>query len=251
MNDIQEHKGDQSVALKTDDPNSVLAIIANAVRDPAVDVAKMESLLNMQERVMRENARREYINAFAAMQEDLPSITKRNAIEHNGRVIGRYADWDSIYRVITPVLQRHGFVLSFRIGSEDKQTTVEAVLSHVGGHVETSGALRLPADTSGAKNAVQGVGSVVSYGKRYTAVPLLNILTAGEDDDGRGSSALITEDGEDMRDLGESAANLGTERYKKWFMSQSPAVKQELAANGEHERLKKLAADADEALKGF
>ena len=34
------------------------------------------------------------------------------------------------------------------------------------------------------KNAVQAIGSSVSYGKRYTASLLLNLTTRGEDDDG-------------------------------------------------------------------
>ena len=43
--------------------------------------------------------------------------------------------------------------------------------------------IKLPADVSGNKNAVQAVASSVSYGKRYTAGALLNLTSHGEDDD--------------------------------------------------------------------
>jgi hypothetical protein len=41
----------------------------------------------------------------------------------------------------------------------------------------------MPIDTSGSKTSVQGIGSTVSYGKRYTLCALLNIST-GDDTDG-------------------------------------------------------------------
>jgi glutamate synthase domain-containing protein 1 len=56
--------------------------------------------------------------------------------------------------------------------------------------------MHLPADMSGSKNAVQAVGSSISYGKRYTAQALLNLTSRGSDDDakGAGGDGPITED---------------------------------------------------------
>jgi hypothetical protein len=74
--------------------------------------------------------------------------------------------------------------------------TVTATLGHVGGHAEET-TMTLPHDSSGSKNAVQAIGSSTSYGKRYTALSLLNITTRGEDDDGNGGSSpggVVTED---------------------------------------------------------
>jgi hypothetical protein len=65
--------------------------------------------------------------------------------------------------------------------------------------------MRLPADTSGAKNPVQAWGSSASYGKRYVAMTLTGIAT-DDDDDGRAaaavsrkSSAASKRDGTDKR----------------------------------------------------
>ena len=53
-----------------------------------------------------------------------------------------------------------------------------------------------PIDTSGSKNAIQAVGSSISYGKRYTAGALLNLTSRGEDDDGiaAATAPLISEE---------------------------------------------------------
>src|SRR5690606_4042351 len=56
------------------------------------------------------------------------------------------------------------------------------VLLHKAGHREET-TIKLPADSSGNKNAVQAVASSVSYGKRYAAGALLNLTSHGEDDD--------------------------------------------------------------------
>jgi hypothetical protein len=54
---------------------------------------------------------------------------------------------------------------------------------HRGGHSEEATKF-YPADTSGSKNAIQAIGSSISYGKRYTASALLNLTSRKEDDDG-------------------------------------------------------------------
>src|SRR5262249_26318011 len=101
------------------------------------------------------------------------------------------------------VLKTHGFALSFRTGQSESKITVTGVLSHRAGHSEET-TIHLPSDTSGSKNAVQAVGSSTSYGKRYTASALLNLISTGEDDDGRaaGAGEKITEaQAERIRDM--------------------------------------------------
>lgn len=161
----------------------ILAVIANACRDPSVDVEKMERLLAMQERVQVRNAEIAFSQAMASMQPQLPVIKKNGQIVHKGQVISEFAEWPDIKKAISPVLEQHGFSLSFKPGNADTKPCVTAVLRHCEGHKEEA-TLELPLDTSGAKNAVQAVGSSLTYGKRYAAVLLLDILVEGEDDDG-------------------------------------------------------------------
>lgn len=170
------------------DQKTLLSVITRVAADPACDIEKMERLLAMYERTQQTQARAAFDSAMAGMQDELPSIGER------GDAAGRYtyALWEDIQAAIKPVLKKHGFALSFRMEFANG-IAVTAVLSHSGGHRETTTIL-LPADPSGNKNAVQAVASSIQYGKRYTASALLNLTSHGEDDDAFASCATTISD---------------------------------------------------------
>lgn len=165
---------------------TILQVIERAARDPQVDVDKMERLMLMHERVMAKNAEAAFNEALSELQPKLPTISERGGITNNaGKVQSKYALWEDVVEAITPVLGAHGFSLSYRLGRDGERQTVTGILRHRLGHKEET-TLSLPLDMSGSKNAVQGVGSTVSYGKRYVTQALLNLVSSGEDDDGQG-----------------------------------------------------------------
>lgn len=189
-------------ALKTADvvavdPNNMLAVIAAAAANPKVDVGKMQALLSMQKEIMAEQARITFIEAFRDLKRDLPVINRDGCIvivakdatgkrpESGGRVQQRtpYATFENISQVIDPLLDRHGFTLSFATEPtpDGSRLLVRGILSHVRGHERVT-VFPLPAETSGSKNNAQGWGSSFSYGKRYATVALLNIRTAAPED---------------------------------------------------------------------
>ena len=185
----------------TDVSASLMAVIAQAARDPAVDVDKMERLLAMQERVIDRRAESDFSAAFAAMSAELPEIEERGKItvrdkNDSKRIIQStgYALWEDIHRAIKPILNKHGFALAFEPGNDSNgRVEVTGILSHVGGHTRRA-KFNLPNDSSGSKNAVQGAGSALSYGKRYVACAMLNITTIGADDDGAKSGPVVNHD---------------------------------------------------------
>ncbi len=223
-----------------DTSRSMLEIISAAAANPAVDVDKMNALLGMQERIMDRNARSEFNAAFIALQAELPSISRRGAITNNAGVIqSRFSRWEDIHRVIAPLLRKHGFALTHRFGDSAGKMTVCAVLDHSGGHSIESGHMPMPIDASGAKNNVQGVGSSFSYGKRYTSIAILNIVTH-EDDDGQGGAK--TGDNPNYQVLyadAEIAASKGIDAYQAFFSKLPRADKLELVNSGRHERFKR------------
>jgi hypothetical protein len=146
--------------------------------------------------MLERDARTAYSAALAQMQPELPIIVERGGIKDRaGNVMSRYALWEDIVGVVTPVLSRHGFSLSFRTGNDNGAVVVTGVLAHAAGHEERT-SLTLPVDNSGSKNSVQSIGSSTSYGKRYTASALLNLRSGDtEDDDGaRGGGAPLVTD---------------------------------------------------------
>jgi hypothetical protein len=172
--------------------DQLLSIIERVAMSPNADIAKLEKMLEMQERVLARNARMAFASDLARMQADMPEISQNGAIVHNGRAISKYAKFEDINEAVKPVLQKHGFAVSFRIKQPEGKIEVTAILSHRDGHSEETSML-LPADTSGAKNAVQAQGSSVAYGKRYAMCALLNITSRGEDDDGAATDKIDTE----------------------------------------------------------
>lgn len=164
--------------------STIIQVIERAASNPNVDIDKMERLMQMHERIIARDAKAAYSSALADMQPELPIITERGGIkDRNGNVQSKYALWEDVVGVITPILSKHGFALSFRTGNDASGVTVTGVLSHRFGHSEQT-SLTLPIDTSGSKNAVQSVGSSTSYGKRYTCAALLNLRTGEVDNDG-------------------------------------------------------------------
>jgi hypothetical protein len=186
------------VAAPYNEGERVLAMISEAAGNPAVDDAKLERLLNLKITVEKRAAELAYIEAFAEMQPDLPVIGERGGIKDRaGNVQSTYARWEDINEAIKPVLKKHKFALSFSSSQVpgEQAVTITGTLRH--GHHTESTSLTLPLDLSGSKNGVQGVGSTVSYGKRYTAGMLLNLTSRHEDDgdtDGVVGSSTVTDE---------------------------------------------------------
>lgn len=184
MSAVSERKEVATVS----DTGVLIQVIERAARDPSVDIERMERLLAMHERLVERQAKAAYAAALARLQPKLPIIRERGEIKNNsGNVQSRYALWEDIVGVITPLLASENFSLSFRTGNKEQRIQVTGVLTHAEGHSEET-MLDLPADISGNKNAVQAVASSVSYGKRYTAGALLNLRMGALDDDGQSAN---------------------------------------------------------------
>lgn len=164
---------------------TIMAMIERLATNPDIPVERTEQLFALYQRVQADAARKSFDAAFAAMQPELPIIGKAGDMkDREGKSRGKYALWEDIAESIVPVLSRHGFGLSFRPKVEDGVVSTVAILSR-DGHREISGPFPVPFDKSGGKNDAQAIGSATSYGKRYTAISLLNIILRGEDDDAR------------------------------------------------------------------
>lgn len=179
-----------------------LDMLSQMARDPNVDPAKMHSILDLKERQMNKQAELEFNSDFAKLQADLPRISKDAKITHNGKLINNYATYEQIDTVIRPLLIKHGFGLRYNSEPMEGKVIITATLSHRGGHSITD-KIPLGFDSSGAKNNVQGVGSTITYGKRYLVGMLLNLVFEGEDDDGvkSGYKPLTDAMAEEIKDL--------------------------------------------------
>lgn len=199
-----------------------LALLERLATNPAVDVAKLSPILDLQERVMARQAESEFNQDFIALQGRLPRIKKNGVLEYpkdknnpDGpkRKIANYARWEDIDAELRPLLDAHGFALAFTTAPRtDGGLIITAILRHRGGH-KTETPMPVPLDTSGGKNNTQGYGSALSYGKRYAATAALNIITEGEDDDGKlGGMRFIT--AQQVADLETLIKDTGTDENR-------------------------------------
>lgn len=208
----------ESTPVVRADASAVMDIISRAASDPAMDVERLERLMNLYERIHDRDAKAAYTAALAAMQPRLPVISEKGKISIPGKEGKKgqetpYALWEDINDAIRPLLAEYGFCLSFRTGlHEDGRIKVVGVLGHREGHQEET-TMILPHDSTGSKNAVQAIGSSTSYGKRYTAMALLNITSRGEDDNGKaGGANTITS--EQVGELQALMEDVGADREK-------------------------------------
>jgi hypothetical protein len=165
--------------------NDPALMIIELASNPAVDVDKLQRLIDMQKDARRDHAIAAFNQDFARMQAEIPTVIEKG----KGDKGMSYARLEDIIETVRPVLQRHGFSLSHQTEWPDKTTIkVVGILTHRDGHERRSEFLA-SADQTGSKNAIQALGSSNSYGRRYTTKDLLNIVTKEEDDDGKKSSA--------------------------------------------------------------
>lgn len=192
-----------------------MEIVADAARDPKVDVAKMGELLALQERVQAREAEMEFNRAMTRLQPKLPRIKKDGSIDlGRGKPI-KFAKWEDIDAAIRPIITGEGLSLSFTSKPTDKGVLMTCTVSHILGHSKSS-EMQLPPDAGPGRNALQAIGSSRSYGKRYLTCDMLNIITEGADDDGNKTGTLTDDQARKVNDM-MNACELDAASTKKFL----------------------------------
>jgi hypothetical protein len=178
-------------------PITPMDMLNRAVESGAgIDV--LEKLMSLQERWERNQGRKAFDNAIAEAKAELAGkpILKTKTVSFGGKGASyKHETLDGVLSVVTPILAKHGLSVRFRTSSTPNEPiSVTCIISHREGHAEEN-TLQAGRDDSGAKNAIQGIGSTVSYLQRYTLKAALG-LAAADDDDGKAS-------GEDMTPITE------------------------------------------------
>lgn len=173
----------------------------SAAVERGADLSMIEKLMALEERWSRNRARSAFDAAISDAKAEIP-IIGLNRTGHNGK---RYADFAAFAAAVDPILSKHGLSYRFRATQTDSLITVACILSHRDGHSEEN-TLSGPADTTGSKNAIQSIGSTLTYLQRYSLKQALG-LAAGEDDDGKASGLVTISDDQAaaLRELAEQA----------------------------------------------
>ena len=167
------------------EPPDPMTLLDRAVQQGATP-DQLEKLLTLQERFEKEKSRRAYTLALAEFKRNPPTIVKnRNvgyAAKRSGTVDYKHATLAEVVSKITPVLAEHGLSHSWQTSQDGDTITVRCVLTHKDGHSE-SVELSASPDHTGSKNAIQAVGSTVTYLQRYCLLSITGLAAEDQDDD--------------------------------------------------------------------
>jgi hypothetical protein len=187
-------------ALAPAPPSGVLVtpmMMLNTAVERGADIATIERLAALAERMETQRARRDFDEALASAKAEIPTIRKNREVDFTsakGRTNYRHEDLAEIARVVSPILARHGLSYRFRSGVENGMVLVTCIISHRGGHSEEN-TLIAGRDESGNKNNIQAVGSTITYLQRYTLKAALGLAASEDDDAGtHGGGDTITDD---------------------------------------------------------
>ena len=118
--------------------------------------------------------------ALLAFKAEAPTLPKDKTTPH---FKSKYTGLDTIADKIDPLLQKHGLVWVACPGHENGHPTLDYRLLHAATGEAMSGSMLLMLD----KENSQGLGSALTYCRRYAKVAVLD-LVADEDDDGNRAS---------------------------------------------------------------
>lgn len=183
MNALVEHDPNRSVA-----PMDMLDRALTSGASPET----LDKLMSLAERWEANQARKAFDAAIADAKAEIPPILKNRLVDFTGktgvRTHYKHEDLAEIARTVDPILAKHGLSYRFRTQSPPGEpVAVTCIVSHRAGYSEEN-TLVGPRDESGNKNALQSIGSTVTFLQRYTLKAALGLAAANVDDDGRASS---------------------------------------------------------------
>jgi len=162
-------------------PQSMIALALQNGADPAT----LGRLMDLQERYEANQAKKAYVAAMAEFKKEAPAVLAKDALvdftSSKGRTRYKHATLGGVVLAITSALSRHGLSVSWETAQTAGAVRVTCHVTHSQGHREST-ALQGPNDDSGNKNAIQMIGSAVTYLQRYTLLAALGLATADQDD---------------------------------------------------------------------
>ena len=201
MSDLLDSQENQALSkVEREQPTILQKLGLTAEQFAALDVDKMQRLLDFSLQVEAEQARRAFEAAFERAQARLAEIDIPKLTE--GANSSRFAKTEVICRVLDPILVDEGFAWSFddEDSSEAGQVKVVLVLT-AGGHTERRSMLSPLWDGRGPKGGgvmtpLQAAGARNTYTERRLRMRVFGLHLVDDDTDGSsgGSTETITTD---------------------------------------------------------
>ena len=197
--------------------SNTVSMFERLAKDPAVDVTKLEKLMELQERAVGRDAKAQFVSGIAAAQAEMKAVATDS---DNPQTRSRYASYEALDKALRPIYSKHGFALSYDTDDSPKPEHVRVLceVMHIGGHSKTHHA-DMPADGKGAKGGdvmtkTHAVGSAMSYGQRYLLKGIFNVRVGEDDDDGNAATSLPVISPEQCCLLDDLITEVGADKAK-------------------------------------
>lgn len=125
-----------------------------------------------------DEGRKELFGAYVKAQSEMGSVLKG---ETNAHFSSKYADLATVIAAVLPAFNKNGLAVIQSPSFDGETVTIETVVAHDSGAFMRSSISMRP-----TKGDPQGIGSAVTYGRRYSLLALAGV--APEDDDGNAAS---------------------------------------------------------------
>jgi len=184
-------ENDRAVMKPESNLSSPAEMIRAAITE-RTDLDKLEKLLILQERFEANEARKAYHKAMALFKANPPKIEKDKKVGYKtdaGNVGYSHASLYNVTDKINSALSKFGLSATWNT-KQNGAILVTCRITHEQGHSEET-TLSAAADTTGSKNAIQALGSTISYLERYTLLALTGLATHDIDDDGKTAGAFV------------------------------------------------------------
>lgn len=162
-----------------------MGMIQLAIQQNA-DIDKLARLMELHERWEKNEARKAYDVAMTAFKRNPPGIQKNKHVRFDtqkGVTEYDHATLDHVTDSISERLSAYGLSHRWEVSQKEDGISVTCIIRHELGHSEST-TLKGPADMSGGKNAIQAIGSAVTYLQRYSLLAATGLAAKNGDDDG-------------------------------------------------------------------
>jgi hypothetical protein len=163
----------------------------------ADNVAAVEKLVDLYERMQDKAAEQQFAAAFVALQSEMPRIEAIKPVPNrDGSVRFKYAPYEEIMEKVRPLLQKHGFTVTFSSEVRENRVVQTCTLQHVGGHKRSNQSMARIGNGPPGSSDAQADGAASTYAKRQAFCDALNIVVEHDSDaapqDARNEGAPIS-----------------------------------------------------------
>lgn len=193
------------------------------------DPAALRELLAVNHEWEKEEARKAFERSMVGLKRDLPTVLARDKTvsfkSNKGGADTHYAHTSlaAAMDAVTGPLTQHGFSLNWSPATDKPgQVSVTCRLTHTEGHSKET-TISAPIDNSGNKSPAQGVASTITLLQRYTALSLLGIATADQEEPGPVEPAADAVNAERALKAAKRLADRGLLDEAKVYLGKPPA----------------------------